>query len=427
MEAAAASRTTLCALPLALLQSVLALLPVDARARACVVCPAWNAALAERSLWARLDLSPASSVAVVVTNEVLEAAAARAGGQLEALDLNHCDNISLVAVLAVATANGATLRELRCRDNPSTNMEERHMLASEDVETLLRAAPQLRVLDVDVRFHTVAEASRLLRSELLFAPLRVRALMVHAYGEHPDEAAVLSLAADVAGHAWLAELALAGVPLDTAAALDALADDALARRLSAVRLMDCRLSPASAPALVRLVRGGLALLGIICSANAPPMLEMPAALLLSNALRASTTLTSVHLCRVALWHDPFAAVLLLGALAGHHSLRELDVSCNEAATPVMQAIAGAALGAVVGANAPALRTLDVAGGLPPGRRRHGPAAGRAAAQFAPTHAVVLEQWHHRRLRARAGAAGGAGQLIVVEALFRGATSSKHQI
>jgi hypothetical protein len=51
MEAAAASRTTLCALPLALLQSVLARLPVDARARACEVCRAWNAALAERSLW----------------------------------------------------------------------------------------------------------------------------------------------------------------------------------------------------------------------------------------------------------------------------------------------------------------------------------------------------------------------------------------
>jgi hypothetical protein len=45
MEAEAAP-TTLCALPLALLQSVLARLPVDARARACVVCPAWNAALA---------------------------------------------------------------------------------------------------------------------------------------------------------------------------------------------------------------------------------------------------------------------------------------------------------------------------------------------------------------------------------------------
>jgi hypothetical protein len=71
MEAAAASRTTLCALPLALLQSVLARLPVDARARACVVWRDWNAALAERSLWTRLDLSSASGVAVEVTEAVL--------------------------------------------------------------------------------------------------------------------------------------------------------------------------------------------------------------------------------------------------------------------------------------------------------------------------------------------------------------------
>jgi hypothetical protein len=65
MEAAAALRTTLCALPLAvLLQIVLARLPVDAHARACVVCRAWNTALAERSLWTRLDLSAASGVTV---------------------------------------------------------------------------------------------------------------------------------------------------------------------------------------------------------------------------------------------------------------------------------------------------------------------------------------------------------------------------
>jgi hypothetical protein len=81
-------------------------------------------------------------------------------------------------------------------------------------------------------------------------------------GEAPDEAAVLSLAADVAGHAWLAELLLDHLPLNTAAALDALVYAALARRLRAVNLCDCSLSPASAPALARLVRGGPA-----CSAR----------------------------------------------------------------------------------------------------------------------------------------------------------------
>jgi hypothetical protein len=174
--------------------------------------------------------------------------------------------------------------------------------------------------------------------------------------EAPHEAAVLALTADVAGCAWLAELALVHVPLATAVVLDAMVDAALARRLSAVRLVDCHLSPACAPALVRLLRGGLARLVI---SNLQQMLDMPAALLLSNELRASTTLTSFHLRCVQLWADAAAAVLLLGALVSHPSLRELNVSFNAAGTPAMQAIAGALLSALVAANAPALHTLDV--------------------------------------------------------------------
>jgi hypothetical protein len=249
MKAAAASRTTLCALPIALLQSVLARLPVDARARACLVCRAWNAALAERSLWAHLDLSPASGVAIAVTDAVLRAAAARAGGQLEALGLTSCDDVSYPALLAAVTASGATLNELHVRDNPSNNAEERAELDILEVEALLRAAPQLRVVDVPVRCSSTADAARLLGGEL-FAPLRARALTVYELGaEAPDEAAVLALAAHVAGHAWLAELVLENVPLNTAAALDALVDAALARRLRAVELWRCPLTPASAPAL----------------------------------------------------------------------------------------------------------------------------------------------------------------------------------
>jgi hypothetical protein len=360
MEAAAASRTMLCALPLALLQSVLARLPADARARACVVCRAWNAALAERSLWSRLDLSPASGVAVAVTNAALRAAAARAGKQLLELDLNERSGVGYDAVLAVVTASGAALRELRLWDTPSPST--RSLLAagtyllSGSVERLLRAAPQLRVFEVDIGCELIADAARLLSGELLFAPLRVRALTVGHENEAPDEAAVLALAAAVAGHAWLAELTLEHVPLNTAAALDALVDAALARRLRAVVLYHCRLSPASAPALARLVDGGLARLDIVRMQH----LHVPAAQLLSNALRASTMLTSLTLCEVGLWLDPAAAVLLLGALTGHQSLRELDFSYNTAGTPVMQVIAGATLGALVAANAPALHILAFA-------------------------------------------------------------------
>jgi hypothetical protein len=175
-------------------------------------------------------------------------------------------------------------------------------------------------------------------------------------GEPPDEAAVLALAADVAGHAWLAELTLAGVPLNTSAALDALVGAALARRLSAVKLWRCQLTPVSAPALARLLSGGLAQLAVV---SLHPHLDLPAALLLSNALRASTTLTSFQLCHVQLWHHPAAAVLLLGALTSHQSLRELCVWYNAAGTPALQTVAGAVIAALVAANAPALHTLDV--------------------------------------------------------------------
>jgi hypothetical protein len=316
------------------------------------VCRAWNAALAERSLWARLDLSPASGVAVTVTGAVLEAAAARAGGQLEKLDLTDCHVVGTDAVLAVVLASGASLRELRVCSSPNTNAAGCAEVDSVRVEALLRAAPQLRMFDVDVGCNSTADASRLLRNEPPFAPLHVLALTVK--DEAPDEAAVLALAAAVAGHAWLTELALQNMPLTAAAAsLDALVDAALARRLRAVRVYGCQLSRAFAPACVRLLSGGL----VELSLGDMEQLDVPAALLLSNALRASTTLTSFQLSAADLWCDPVAAALLLGALVSHRSLRELDVSYNDVTMPALQPVA--VLAALVVANVPALHTLDI--------------------------------------------------------------------
>jgi hypothetical protein len=160
----------------------------------------------------------------------------------------------------------------------------------------------------------------------------------------------------VAGHAWLTELALENVPLNTAASLDAMVDAALARRLLAVELWDCQLSPASAPAYVRLLGGGLARLALVNMEQ----LDVPAALLLSNALRVSATLTSFQLSAADLWCDPAAAVLLLGALVSHPTLHKVDVSYNNTpSTPALQAIVCALLAALVAANAPALHTLDI--------------------------------------------------------------------
>ena len=79
-------------LPEALLCRILALLPVDERARAAAVHPSWRHALDERSLWTRLDLSSSVSVSCVkpsiasvrrrrrINAALLRGAAARAHG-----------------------------------------------------------------------------------------------------------------------------------------------------------------------------------------------------------------------------------------------------------------------------------------------------------------------------------------------------------
>jgi hypothetical protein len=89
-----------------------------------------------------------------------------------------------------------------------------------------------------------------------------------------------------------------------------------------------------------------------------PFLNAPAAEVLANALRACSTLTALKLCAVDLWHDAGAAAALLGALTGHASLRTLDISSNFIMAQDCAAM-GAALSALVAANAPALTALDV--------------------------------------------------------------------
>jgi hypothetical protein len=197
----------------------------------------------------------------------------------------------------------------------------------------------------------------MLRNDAPFGPLRVRSFEFYAEAI-PDEPAVLALAADLASHAHLQRVDLGDAPLNTAAVLDAVVDAALARRLTIVMLDNCSLSPDSAPALVRLIGGGaLAQLDIWGDDDAP-LLDAPAALVLGNALSASSTLAAASLRRVNLWLYPVAAMALLGALTGHASLLSLNISNNEV-NRAGRDQAGALIGALVAANAPALTALDV--------------------------------------------------------------------
>jgi hypothetical protein len=356
-QGAPAADTQLChfaLLPHALLLLILALLPVDTRLRCAEVCRGWRAALAERSLWGRLALSPESGVATRrLTDALLRAAALRAGGALLSLAVTDCPAISYEALLAVVTANAATLQEARLCLGASRE------LSCAQLEALLRAAPLLCTLHADVTC-TAAEARRLLRNEPPFEALRVRRLVVSAFVG--GDAATLELAADLtthaAAHASLEELCLVGAHLDAAVALDTVVEAALACRLRRLELFFCHLSPASAPALALLLGGG-ALTTLHLSSGGIQLLDEPAAVLLGAALRANTTLTSLGLQNTSLWQEPAAGVSLLNALTAHRSLCELQVGWNGVGTAQQQA--GASLGALIAANAPTRRSLDIDG------------------------------------------------------------------
>jgi hypothetical protein len=336
-------------LPLPLALHIYSLLPADARARAACVCRGWCAALSELILWTRLDLSPSSGVRVVVTDAVLAVAARKARGQLAALNVFDCDRLTFDAVLAVVRANAGALRELRAGTlEHGTEL----ILGAGRVEQLSLAAPQLTALHADVRsVHDVAAARHMLRNEPPFQLLRLRALGVNLLEGGIDE--MPALMADVATHASLRRVELVSASLHTLVALDVVVDAALSLGLANLCLYGCRLSPASVPALVRLL-GGRSLTELRVDQFRQRMLDAPAAQMLGDVLRANTTLTSLTL-HSGVFYDAGAAAALLGALVGHASVRTLKLGWNvlEHAPAV-----GAALGALVAANAPALTELE---------------------------------------------------------------------
>ena len=92
--------------------------------------------------------------------------------------------------------------------------------------------------------------------------------------------------------------------------------------------------------------------------SAGPLFHEDGAALVADALRANTTLTEIcfdeaHLCYFGV--EP--ATVLLGALVGHRSLRSLKLVHEEEELRSDSAEFGAALAAIIAADAPALRAL----------------------------------------------------------------------
>jgi hypothetical protein len=367
-------------LPHVLTLKVFALVTVDTRLRCAEVSTVWRAELAERSLWTRLNFSAAAAgLSRAATDAMLRAAALRAGGALEALDVSGCDGVTLAALRAVVAANVGTLTELR------TNV-----LTMQQAEALCRAAPTLRLLDTAVSCNIMDASGRMLRNEPPFAPLRVRSLSVQNDWRSTNEV-LLALAANLAGHAALKELHLERVALRLLPAfLDAIVDAAgtTLPSFSSLVLSSCAVSDVNAAALSRLL--DITTFQTLKIATRTFFFGEPGAgaLLLCDALRANSTLTTLHLTN----YDASIATQLLSALTGHASVRDLRFSCYgiRATSTVTADAIGAALSMLVAANAPALRRLHVAGVV------YGPRAHNCAL-LAPLLAALSRNTHLRVL------------------------------
>ena len=352
LPAAASSPVGIDSLPRAVLLNVFAALPCVERARVALIQRSWRDALAEPAAWARLDLSRDSGVSVALSDALLRGAAARARGQLTALVLEDPQwAISFDALLEVVTANVQSLSELSCFSAGFSSVE---------VERLARAAPQLRVF-LTKTDDNVASAARKLRNDAPFGALRLRSL---ALFESPNtgDADVMALAAALPGHTSLRQLDLNRVSLRTPAVFDALADAVTRSAVSSLSIYGCGLSPASVPALARILHCGALTSLTIYNDNGPGhpslLLEAPSALLLADAIAANRTLLHQRLIFVEFWEDAAAAAAVMRAVTGHPRLQELDLSRNSSDDAEAKRLAGASLGALVGANAPSLQKLS---------------------------------------------------------------------
>ena len=195
---------------------------------------------------------------------------------------------------------------------------------------------------MDVDMSVVAfDAASLLRNGVV----SVRRLCV----QNPP-ASFSAFLADARRCSSLSELQLNARP-DTVPEIEALVDFALNKPLTALSLEGTELTPASMPALARLVSGGsLTALDV----HMGHVLASPAFCAVSAA-----PLVFLYLESAQVFDDLKAGLSLLVAVTGHKTLRHLSLAESPFA-PAGRAAVGAALGLLVAANSP-LATLEIWG------------------------------------------------------------------
>ena len=329
------------ALPEPVMRVLFLALPVDERARAACVCRSWRAFLADVSLWQVLDLTPAGGVAAErVTENLVRCAVRRAAGQLRELSTRA---LSIALLVAVFRSDGAELQQV------STD----RWLPIQELEAVLAAAPRLQLLSTGVSGAST-DLLPVLRNDPPYGPLRVSVLETFDF-DRPPAAVLVALAAAIAAHESLDGLQL--VEGHFARGLNALVDAAAQRRVSFLSIgFGCTLDAESVHALARVLqRGSLTKLQVYCP-DFPPAQEESWPVLCA-ALRACPTLTQLNLRLEPLdeisRHD---FTELVDAAAALPALSPLDLWRTDLEDPED---AGHALGRLLRANLPSLRTLNV--------------------------------------------------------------------
>ena len=365
---------TFASLPLPLARLIFLALPVVARGRASCVCRAWRDALADPSLWTRLDMSDVR-VGQERFTVVLPGAARRARGGLRELDISQHD-VTLRELLPVLNDNAGSLRELHLR-SVCPRRQDNDWVRTPTVPEILAAAPLLQVLTVEDVSCDWEDAPRLLRAEPPLAPLQVRCYLEVSFGDYGDVGGMgrfgpfASALADAALQPVRQRLCIEFADTAQPAVMGALADAAVAWRLRELRLYCCT-QPHAAPLARLLAEGSLVAFEFfpVEEAMDTPLLDAAGAALVADALRVNSTLTKLDLFCADLYLDLRAGDMLLGALTGHPSLREVRIAGNLTIADDLCAF-GVALGALIAADAPALHALDCSennledGGLAP--------------------------------------------------------------
>ena len=283
----------------------------------------------------------------------MRGAVARAAGQLRVLNVNVHSNHADRLLVSVIKSDGAELQRV------STET----WLDVEQVDAVLAATPRLELLTARMADSCTALIPVLQNDSLRYGPLRVSQLDVVFESDEDDdddddddgdddelEVNVLALAAAVAAHEPLKGLILRELKL--APGLNALMDAAAERRISRLTIgLGCFQDAESVPALARLLRrNSLTKLEVFCDGFAPESSQE-----LWSALRACSNLTLLRFrLRPPGGASRDVVTGLLDAAATLPALAELDLWDSNVQDKVAT---GRALGALLAADSPSLRTL----------------------------------------------------------------------